>query len=64
LIEEQADGKVQFAFSNLPAETSRFQAVGLWKSRWPVETCQADSTSSDSWCKAPFASYDRCRRAA
>jgi len=37
LIEEQADGKVQFAFSNLPAETSRFQAVGLWKSRWPVE---------------------------
>ena len=37
LIEEQADGKIQFAFSNLPAETSRLQAVRLWKSRWPVE---------------------------
>jgi len=37
LIEEQADGKLQFAFSNLPAGTSRMQAVRLWKSRWPVE---------------------------
>jgi SRSO17 transposase len=37
LIEEQADGKIQFAFSNLPAATSRVQAVRLWKSRWPVE---------------------------
>jgi len=37
LIEEQADGKIQFAFSNLPAGTSRLQAVRLWKSRWPME---------------------------
>ena len=37
LIEEQADGAIQFAFSNLPARTSRLQAVQLWKSRWPVE---------------------------
>jgi SRSO17 transposase len=37
LIEEQADGKIQFASSNLPVETSRLQAVRLWKSRWPVE---------------------------
>jgi SRSO17 transposase len=37
LIEEQADGKVQFAFSNLPVGTSRIEAVRLWKSRWPVE---------------------------
>jgi SRSO17 transposase len=37
LIEEQANGKIQFAFSNLPAGTSRLQAVRLWKSRWPVE---------------------------
>jgi SRSO17 transposase len=37
LIEEQADGKIRFAFSNLPAGTSRVQAVRLWKSRWPVE---------------------------
>jgi SRSO17 transposase len=37
LIEEQADGKIQFAFSNLPATTRRITAVRLWKSRWPVE---------------------------
>src|SRR3954468_7787811 len=37
LIERQADGKLKYAFSNLPAETSRLRAVRLWKSRWPVE---------------------------
>ena len=37
LIEEQADGKLKFAFSNLPPGTSCRQAVRLWKSRWPVE---------------------------
>jgi SRSO17 transposase len=37
LIEEQADGKIQFAFSNLPVNTRRLTAVRLWKSRWPVE---------------------------
>jgi SRSO17 transposase len=37
LIEERADGKIQYAFSNLPARTSRIKAVRLWKSRWPVE---------------------------
>jgi SRSO17 transposase len=37
LIEEQADGKLKYAFSNLPAETSRLRAVRLWRSRWPVE---------------------------
>jgi SRSO17 transposase len=37
LIEERADGKIQYAFSNLPACTRRIQAVRLWKSRWPVE---------------------------
>jgi SRSO17 transposase len=37
LIEEQADGKIQFAVSNLPGRTSRIKAVRLWKSRWPVE---------------------------
>jgi SRSO17 transposase len=37
LIEEQADGKLKFALSNLPPETSRLRAVRLWKSRWPVE---------------------------
>lgn len=37
LIEEQADGKLKFALSNLPANTSCIAAVRLWKSRWPVE---------------------------
>src|SRR6478735_7852752 len=37
LIEEQADGKRKYAFSNLPAGTSRIKAVRLWRSRWPVE---------------------------
>jgi SRSO17 transposase len=37
LIERQADGKLKYAFSNLPADTTRLRAVRLWKSRWPVE---------------------------
>jgi SRSO17 transposase len=37
LIEEQADGKLKYAFSNLPPDTARLRAVRLWRSRWPVE---------------------------
>jgi SRSO17 transposase len=37
LIEEQADGQLKFAFSNLPPGASCKKAVRLWKSRWPVE---------------------------
>jgi SRSO17 transposase len=37
LIEEQADGTIKYAFSNLPEGTSLPKAVRLWKSRWPVE---------------------------
>jgi SRSO17 transposase len=37
LIEEQADGKRTYAFSNLPLGTSCVRAVRPWKSRWPVE---------------------------
>jgi SRSO17 transposase len=37
LIEEQADGELKYAFSNLPATTSRLRAVRLGRSRWPVE---------------------------
>src|SRR3954464_13813976 len=37
LIEEQADGTIKYALSNLPGRTSRIRAVRLWKSRWPVE---------------------------
>ena len=37
LIEEQADGKIKYALSNLPEATRRIEAVRRWKSRWPVE---------------------------
>jgi SRSO17 transposase len=37
LIEEQSDGTIKYAFSNLPASTRRIKAVRLWRSRWPVE---------------------------
>lgn len=37
LLEEQADGKIKYAFSNLPEGTGLRRAVRLWKSRWPVE---------------------------
>jgi SRSO17 transposase len=37
LIEQQADGKIKYAFSNLPEGTGLKKAVRLWKSRWPVE---------------------------
>jgi SRSO17 transposase len=37
LVEEQADGQLKFALSNLPPGTSCRKAVRLWKSRWPVE---------------------------
>jgi SRSO17 transposase len=37
LIERREDGSVRYAFSNLPANTSRLAAVRYWHSRWPVE---------------------------
>jgi SRSO17 transposase len=37
LSERQADGKLKYAFSNLPPDTTRLRAVRLWKTRWPVE---------------------------
>jgi SRSO17 transposase len=37
LIEEQQDGTIKYAFSNLPEGTGLREAVRLWKSRWPVE---------------------------
>ena len=37
LIEEQPDGTIKYAFSNLPANTSRLRAVRLWRERWKIE---------------------------
>ena len=37
LIEEQPDGTIKFAFSNLPVDTTRLQAVRLWRQRWKIE---------------------------
>ena len=37
LIEEQFDGTIKYAFSNLPPGTSRLRAVRLWHERWKIE---------------------------
>ena len=37
LIEEQPEGTIKYAFSNLPANTSRLRAVCLWRERWKIE---------------------------
>jgi SRSO17 transposase len=37
LIEEQADGTIKYAFSNLPEGTPKERGVLPWRSRWPVE---------------------------
>ena len=37
LIEEQSDGTLKYAFSNLPAQTSCLRAVRLWRERWKIE---------------------------
>ena len=37
LIEEQPDGTIKYAFSNLPADTTRLRAVRLWHERWKIE---------------------------
>jgi hypothetical protein len=49
-----------------PAERAdeALEVVRKYTCRWPIETCQTDRTSSDWWCDAPAAGYDRCRRAA
>src|SRR3954469_3417629 len=35
--------------------------LSTYQSRWGIETCQADPTSSDRWCAAPGTGYDRRR---
>jgi len=37
LIEHRNDGSLRYAFSNLPASTSRLAAVRFWHRRWAVE---------------------------
>jgi hypothetical protein len=51
--------------TDLPAKVARAKAIAeLYRKRWTIETCQADRTSSDRWCEATGAGYDRRRRAA
>jgi hypothetical protein len=51
--------------TNLPAERMDLGAcVQSYRGGWCLETGQADSTSSDRWCEAPGAGYDRRHRAA
>jgi hypothetical protein len=56
--------ELKFFVSNAPEGTSVQVMLLIAFSRWRVETCQADCTSSDRWCGAPGADYDPCRRAA
>lgn len=37
LIEEQSDGTIKYAVSDLPADTPMERGVRRWRSRWPVE---------------------------
>jgi SRSO17 transposase len=37
LVELRDDGEVRYALSNLPEQTTRSEAVRLWKQRWRVE---------------------------
>src|SRR3954447_19871437 len=46
-----------------PTASAAFVIQGYCR-RWSIETCQADSTSSDMWCESPDAGYDRRHRAA
>ena len=61
----EADGRVVSRwqlFTNVPADVDASQVALGYSWRWRIETCQADSTSSDRWCGPPGARYDRCRR--
>ena len=51
--------------TNVPAKDARAKVIAeLYRRRWTIETCQANSTSSDRWCESPDAGYDRRHRAA
>jgi hypothetical protein len=52
--------------TNCPVDdlASAIEKLEWYAQRWKTETDQADSTSSDRWCGAPGAGYDRRRRAA
>jgi hypothetical protein len=55
----------QVQVTNVPvARLSLGDALLAYRGGWCVETCQANSTSSDRWCESPDAGYDRCHRAA
>jgi len=54
----------RYYVSNADAETPLSTLALVACTRQRVEMCQADSTSSDRWCSAPGAGYDRRRRAA
>jgi hypothetical protein len=60
------DGETELhILTNVPAKDARAKVIAdLYRRRWTIETCQADSTSSDRWCEAADAGYHRHRRAA
>jgi hypothetical protein len=58
------DGESEVALLTNLRGVSGLRVCELYRRRWAIETCQADSTSSDRWCEATGAGYDRHRRAA
>jgi hypothetical protein len=66
LDQRTRDGDTELhLLTNVPAEDARAKVIAdLYRRRWTIETCQANSTSSDRWCESPDAGYDRCHRAA
>ena len=61
---ESGDTEIHI-LTNLTAEPATAQQVAVtYGTRWTVETCQADCTSSDAWCGRPGTGYDRCHRVA
>ncbi|QDV37645.1 IS701 family transposase [Tautonia plasticadhaerens] len=56
--------ELKYHRSHAPAEVPLSKLAQVRATRWLVETCQADCTSSDRWCSTPGGGYDQRRRAA
>jgi hypothetical protein len=64
LVRDTTGGRPDQMFYCMRADGDARAILGRYACRWSVETCQADRTSSDRWCEATGAGYDRRRRAA
>jgi hypothetical protein len=60
----EATPRTDYALSNAGPDVPLSELVRVRFTRHRIETCQADSTSSDRWCEATDAGYHRPRPAA